>query len=149
MDIKDTIRTLLQDGLILVFNQDKLDIVKTAQALIKAGVNNMEVTCRIKKPLEKLKRLRAELPDFVAGAASLIDSRQMLALYNRANPDNTLPTVDRCVDAGAISCFAGQLQRRDLQKICRRHTHDPWMRYGHRSDRSVFQRGEPLQDIPG
>ena len=101
MDIKGTIATLLRDGLILVFNQDKLDIVKTAQALIKAGVNNMEVTCRIKKPLEKLKRLRAELPDFVAGAASLIDSRQMLALYNRVNPDNTLPTVDRCVDAGA------------------------------------------------
>jgi len=101
MDIKDTIRTLLQDGLILVFNQDKLDIVKTAESLIKAGVNNMEVTCRIKKPLEKLQRLRAELPDFVAGSASLIDSRQMLALYNKANPDNPLPTVEQTVDAGA------------------------------------------------
>ncbi len=101
MDIKDTIRTLLKDGLILVFNQDKLDIVKTAQALIKAGVNNMEVTCRIKKPLEKLQCLRAELPDFVAGAASLIDSRQMLALYNKANADDPLPTVEQTVDAGA------------------------------------------------
>ncbi len=101
MDIKDTIITLLRDGLILVFNQDKLDIVKTAQALIKAGVNNMEVTCRIKKPLEKLQRLRAEMPDFVAGAASLIDSPEMLALYNKANPDNPLPTVEQTVDAGA------------------------------------------------
>lgn len=101
MDIKDTIRTLLKDGLILVFNQDKLDIVKTAESLIKAGVNNMEVTCRIKKPLEKLQRLRAELPDFVAGAASLIDSRQMLALHNKANPDSPLPTVEQTVDAGA------------------------------------------------
>jgi len=99
--IKDTIRTLLRDGLILVFNQDKLDIVKTAQALIKGGVNNMEVTCRIKKPLEKLQRLRAELPDFVAGAASLIDSHQMVALYNKANPDDPLPTVEQTVDAGA------------------------------------------------
>jgi len=101
MDIKSTITTLLKDGLILVFNQDKLDIVKTAQALIKAGVNNMEVTCRIKKPLEKLERLRVELPDFVAGAASLIDLRQMLALYNKANPDDPLPTVEQTVDAGA------------------------------------------------
>jgi 2-keto-3-deoxy-6-phosphogluconate aldolase len=101
MDIKGTITTLLQDGLILVFNQDKLDIVKTAQSLIKAGVNNMEVTCRIKRPLEKLQRLRAELPDFVAGAASLIDSPEMLALYNKANPDNPLPTVEQTVDAGA------------------------------------------------
>ena len=54
MDIESTIRTLLKDGLILVFNQDKLDIVETAKALVKAGVNNMEVTCRISKPLEKM-----------------------------------------------------------------------------------------------
>jgi 2-dehydro-3-deoxyphosphogluconate aldolase/(4S)-4-hydroxy-2-oxoglutarate aldolase len=74
MDIKNTITTLLRDGLILVFNQDKLDVVRTAEALIEAGVNNMEVTCRIKKPLEKLETLCKELPDFVAGAASLIVS---------------------------------------------------------------------------
>ena len=73
MDIKTTLTTILKDGFILVFNEDKLDIVKTAQALINAGINNMEVTCRIKKPLEKLSRLRKELPDFVAGAASLVE----------------------------------------------------------------------------
>ncbi|GAH79100.1 unnamed protein product, partial [marine sediment metagenome] len=85
MDIRKTITTLLRDGFILVFNQDKLDVVKTAQALIRAGVNNMEITCRISKPLEKMKRLREELPDFVVGAASLIDSPEMLAVYNKAN----------------------------------------------------------------
>ncbi|MHC4302239.1 MAG: hypothetical protein ACYS7Y_33690 [Planctomycetota bacterium] len=54
MDVKGTVGTLLRDGLILVFNQDKLDVVETAKALIEAGVNNMEVTCRISRPLEKL-----------------------------------------------------------------------------------------------
>ena len=73
MDIKTIITTLLRDGFILVFNQDKLDIVKTAEALLAAGIGNMEVTCRISKPLEKLARLRKEMPDFVAGSASLID----------------------------------------------------------------------------
>jgi 2-dehydro-3-deoxyphosphogluconate aldolase/(4S)-4-hydroxy-2-oxoglutarate aldolase len=101
MDIKGTITTLLRDGLILVFNQDKLDVVKTAQALIKAGVNNMEVTCRIKKPLEKLTTLCNELPDFVAGAASLIDSPEMLDVYNKANPDDPLPSLTQLADAGA------------------------------------------------
>jgi len=101
MDIKSTITTLLRDGFILVFNQDKLDVVKTAEALIKAGVNNMEVTCRISKPLEKLGRLRKELPDFVAGVASLIDSREMLAVYNKANPQDPLPSVQEVADAGA------------------------------------------------
>jgi 2-keto-3-deoxy-6-phosphogluconate aldolase len=116
MDLKNTITTLLRDGFILVFNQDKLDIVKTADALVKAGVNNMEVTCRIKRPLEKLTRLRKELPDFVAGAASLIDSKAMLDIYNKANPNRQdalrqdglptlrqdgLPTLRQAVDAGA------------------------------------------------
>jgi 2-dehydro-3-deoxyphosphogluconate aldolase/(4S)-4-hydroxy-2-oxoglutarate aldolase len=101
VDIKSTITMLLKDGLILVFNQDSLDVVKTAEALIKAGVNNMEVTCRISKPLEKLKRLRKELPDFVAGSASLIDQPKMLDVYNKANPQYPLPTLEQVVDAGA------------------------------------------------
>jgi len=103
MDIKSTITTLLRDGLILVFNQDKLDVVRTAEALIKAGVNNIEVTCRIKKPLEKLQRLRKELPDFVAGVASLIDSPEMLGVYNKAKPQDPLPSLQQVADAG--SCF--------------------------------------------
>ena len=78
MDIKQAITTLLRDGFILVFNQDKLDVVRVAEALIEAGVNNMEVTCRISKPLEKIKRLSKKLPDFVVGAASLIDFPAML-----------------------------------------------------------------------
>jgi 2-dehydro-3-deoxyphosphogluconate aldolase/(4S)-4-hydroxy-2-oxoglutarate aldolase len=101
MNIKSTIETLLRDGFILVFNQDKLDVVKTAEALIKAGVNNMEVTCRIKQPLEKMSRLHKELPDFATGAASLVDSPQMLELYNKAHPEDPLPSLDQVVDAGA------------------------------------------------
>ena len=101
MDIKSTITTLLRDGFILVFNQNKLDVVKTAEALMKAGVDNMEVTCRINRPLEKLERLRKELPDFAAGSASLIDWPQMLDVYNKANPQDPLPSVQQVVDAGA------------------------------------------------
>jgi 2-dehydro-3-deoxyphosphogluconate aldolase/(4S)-4-hydroxy-2-oxoglutarate aldolase len=101
MELKSVIQTLLKDGLILVFNQDKLDVVKTAEALIKAGVNNMEVTCRIKKPLEKLQCLCEELPDFIAGAASLIDSPEMLDVYNKAKLDDPLPSLSQVADAGA------------------------------------------------
>ncbi len=101
MNIQTTITTLLKDGFILVFNQDKLDIVKTAEALVAAGIGNMEVTCRIKQPLEKLSRLRKELPDFVAGAASLIDWPDMLKVYNAAHADDPLPTLQQVVDAGA------------------------------------------------
>ena len=121
MDIKSTITTLLRDGFILVFNQDKLDVVKTAEALMKAGVNNMEVTCRISKPLEKLGRLRKELPDFVAGVASLIDSSTMLDVYNKANPQDPLPSVQEVVDAGA--CYlvsAGNFSDETFKKFAAR-----------------------------
>ena len=101
MDIKSTITTLLRDGFVLVFNQDKLDIVKTAEALVKAGVNNMEVTCRISNPLDKLVRVRKELPDFAAGMASLVDAPAMLDIYNKANPQDPLPSVQEAADAGA------------------------------------------------
>jgi len=101
MNAKNTITTLLKDGFILVFNQDKLDIVKTAEALIEAGINNMEVTCRISNPLEKLSRLRKELPDFAAGVASLVDSSAMLDVYNKSHPQDPLPSVEQVVQAGA------------------------------------------------
>ena len=101
MDITTTIETLLRDGFILVFNQNQLDLVKTAEALMTAGINNMEVTCRIDKPLEKLERLREELPDFVAGAASLIDWPDMLDVYNKRHPNDPLPSLQQVVDAGA------------------------------------------------
>ncbi len=101
MDIKATIETLLRDGFILVFNQNQLDLVKTAEALMTAGINNMEVTCRIDKPLEKLAQLRKALPEFVAGAASLIDWPDMLDLYNKKHTDDPLPSLQQVVDAGA------------------------------------------------
>ena len=61
----------------------------------------MEVTCRIKQPLEKMSRLRQELPDFATGSASLIDSPEMLDIYNKAHPQDPLPSVSQVVDAGA------------------------------------------------
>jgi len=101
MKIKDVVKTLLKDGFILVFNMDKLDVVKTAQALIDAGIYNMEITCRITDPLKKIERLRKELPEFMAGAASLVDNPRMLEIYNKANSQDPLPTVQQAVDAGS------------------------------------------------
>ena len=70
MNIETTITTLLKDGFILVFNQNQLDLVKTAEALMTAGINNMEVTCRIDKPLEKLERSVG----FLRGATGFVPS---------------------------------------------------------------------------
>jgi 2-dehydro-3-deoxyphosphogluconate aldolase/(4S)-4-hydroxy-2-oxoglutarate aldolase len=74
--------------------------VKTAQALAEAGIGNMEVTCRIRNPLDKIRHLKQAMPEFCVGAASLIDSPSMLKRYNTQFPDDPLPSVDEVVDAG-------------------------------------------------
>ncbi len=101
MKAKKCVEALVRDGFILVFNQDKLDVVKTAEALSQAGIHNMEVTCRIQNPLAKIERLRKELPEFVVGAASLIDCPGTLKTYNEAHADDPLPTVKEAANSGA------------------------------------------------
>lgn len=101
MDIVRCIDCLLRDGFVLVFNQDKLDVVRTAYALAEAGISNMEVTCRIQKPLEKIKKLRKEMPEFVIGAASLIDHPELLKRYDHRHRRDPLPSVDQAIDSGA------------------------------------------------
>ena len=101
MKVDKCVETLVRDGFILVFNQDKLDVVKTAEALLQAGIHNVEITCRIQKPLAKIERLRKELPDFVVGAASLIDCPGTIKAYNETHTDDPLPTLKEAANCGA------------------------------------------------
>ena len=101
MDIKSVIEVIVRDGFILVFNEDCLDVVRTAAALQEAGICQMEVTCRIRRPLAKIERLRDELPEFVVGSASLIDYDRVLARHNAARLDDPLPTPAQSLDSGA------------------------------------------------
>jgi len=118
MALKETLTTLLRDGFILVFNQDRLDIVRTAEAVARAGLSNMEVTCRINQPLEKIARLRREMPDMVIGAASLVDSPGMLARYNAAHAADPLPSVQQVVDAGvAYVVSAGNFRPETYEQL--------------------------------
>lgn len=101
MEIKNVLTQIVRDGFILVFNQDKLDVAETAKALVKAGIYNMEVTCRIQKPLEKISILKREMPEFVTGAASLVDFDGLLKSYNGLSICDPLPSVDEVVESGA------------------------------------------------
>ena len=98
-----TLETLIRDGFLLVYNSEVLDIVETARALQKAGIHNMEVTCRIRDSVGRLRRLKRELPDFKAGAASLMDFPRTRKRLNARNgdPAKVLPGVSEMVEAGA------------------------------------------------
>lgn len=98
----DTLLTLVRDGFILVYNSESLDIVETARALQKAGIHNMEVTCRIRDAAAKLCRLKREVPGFKAGAASLLDYPVSRERFNaRTDAGKALPSIGELVEAGA------------------------------------------------
>lgn len=97
----ETLTTVVRDGFILVYNSETLDIVETARALQRAGINNMEVTCRISDAPAKLKRLKQAEPDFKAGAASLLDYPTTRARYNARRPGKGLPDIAEMAEAGA------------------------------------------------
>jgi len=121
MQVEQAVETLLRDGFVLVFNQDKLDVVRTAEALMRAGVNNMEVTCRIRRPLEKLQLLRRTFDEFVVGVASLVDWPGVVEAYNRIHGEDPLPTVEQAVEAGA--CYlvsAGNFRDETYQRYAGR-----------------------------
>jgi 2-dehydro-3-deoxyphosphogluconate aldolase / (4S)-4-hydroxy-2-oxoglutarate aldolase len=99
--LSSTLTTLVRDGFILVYNSETLDIVETARALQNAGINNMEVTCRIKDAAAKLRRLKNEVPGFQAGAASLLDYPVTVSRFNAKNPGKALPSIAEMIDAGA------------------------------------------------
>src|SRR5437899_4040243 len=97
--LRATLETLVRDGFLLVYNSETLDIVETAKALQKAGISNMEVTCRIRDAAGRLRRLKRELPEFKAGAASLMDFPRARERFNRRSDDPTkaLPDVAEMV----------------------------------------------------
>jgi len=117
MTIKKTVENIVKDGFILVFNNDKLDVVKTAKALARAGIGNMEVTCRISTPLRKIKRLRKEMADFTIGAASLIDFPGMFEKYNSSHSQDSLPDLEQVAEAGVdYLVSAGNFREESYQK---------------------------------
>lgn len=104
MTRKKSIRNILRDGFIFVHTHDDIEPLETARALDKAGFSNMEITCRIKAPLEALEKIKQEMPDFTVGMASLIDDPACLKRFSRAGLN--LPSLKEAVDAGADYCVS-------------------------------------------
>lgn len=69
--------SLHQTGVIAVLMLDDAeDAVPVAKALLAGGVRAIELTLRTDAAIESLKRLRAETPDMIAGAGTILTPRQ-------------------------------------------------------------------------
>jgi 2-dehydro-3-deoxyphosphogluconate aldolase/(4S)-4-hydroxy-2-oxoglutarate aldolase len=66
-----------ESGVIAVLVVDKLeDSVPLARALLEGGIQTMELTLRTPVALEALKRIRAEVPEMVAGIGTILTPEQ-------------------------------------------------------------------------
>jgi len=69
---------LHRTGVIAVLVIDKPDdAVPVAKALLAGGVNCMELTLRTPAAMEALRRVRAEVPDMIAGVGTILTPQQV------------------------------------------------------------------------
>ncbi len=96
-----SLMSIVKSGYIPFFDgTENLDVLRLIEALIKGGVENMEVSCRNSTALKTIEVISKEAPEFIVGAASLIDSPQLLTQYNKIK-SKFLPSPEQSVDAGA------------------------------------------------
>lgn len=70
--------TLRRTGVIAVLMIDRADdAVPLARALLAGGVDCIELTLRTEAALDSLRRIRAEVPEMVAGVGTILTPRQV------------------------------------------------------------------------
>jgi 2-dehydro-3-deoxyphosphogluconate aldolase / (4S)-4-hydroxy-2-oxoglutarate aldolase len=67
-------------GIVAVLILDRVeDAVQVARALVAGGINAIELTFRTLTALEALKAIRAEVPEVIAGAGTILNADQVRA----------------------------------------------------------------------
>src|SRR5262245_58576804 len=71
-------RRISRGGIVAVLILDRVeDAVPVARALLEGGVNAIELTFRTPAALEALKQVRAEVPDMIVGAGTILTPEQV------------------------------------------------------------------------
>lgn len=97
---KATVLTkILCKGILPIVVPDTLPPMKCLEALMKSGVEAVEVSCRNPKAGEIIKEGKKEFPEMAIGAASLIED----GLYRKhlVNCGNVVPTIDEMIELGS------------------------------------------------
>jgi 2-dehydro-3-deoxyphosphogluconate aldolase/(4S)-4-hydroxy-2-oxoglutarate aldolase len=78
----DAIASILSDGPVIpvIVIEDVAHAVPLAQALVAGGVRVLEVTLRTEAALESIRRIRAEVPDAIVGAGTVLTPANLQAV---------------------------------------------------------------------
>jgi 2-dehydro-3-deoxyphosphogluconate aldolase/(4S)-4-hydroxy-2-oxoglutarate aldolase len=97
-DLADRIR---RAGVVATLTiDDSNDAVPLAKALLEGGIDCLELTLRTKTALDAIRRIRAELPDVLVGAGTVLTPAQ----------------VSECVEAGTAFAVAPGMNRRVVEE---------------------------------
>jgi 2-dehydro-3-deoxyphosphogluconate aldolase/(4S)-4-hydroxy-2-oxoglutarate aldolase len=72
-----TLRVSKMGVVAVIIIDDPLDAVPLAQALKAGGITAIELTLRTPRALEAIKRIRAEMPDVLIGAGTVLNPAQL------------------------------------------------------------------------
>ncbi len=99
----DELRQELQHaGVIAVLMIDRADdAVPLARALLAGGVNCIELTLRTNAALESLRRIRAEVPEIIAGVGTILTPEQVNAAQEHSAAFGVAPGMNPRVVAEA------------------------------------------------
>lgn len=102
----DVLERLGQSGVVpVVVIEDVKNAVPTAEALLKGGVDVMEITLRTKAGLDSIKAVAANCPDVLVGAGTVLTLDQCKACVQGGakfivSPGFNRPLVTWCVENG-------------------------------------------------
>lgn len=85
---------------VLVINHED-DAPRIAEALLKGGINAIELTLRTPAALPALRRIRQEFPDLIAGVGTILSPDQVDAARDAGGAFGVAPGVSRRVLARA------------------------------------------------
>lgn len=98
MNRNEVLGKIVCGGLVPIVVDDRLPAEACAEAVLQAGLEALEISCRHPRSLEAIGRVKARFPNLAVGAASLIEDgpyRDFLA------KGKAVPTIDEAAGAGA------------------------------------------------
>ena len=99
-ELRTSLRKAAVIAVLVIDNSD--DAVPTVKALLRGGVNAIELTLRTEGALDALEKIRNEAPEILAGVGTILNEDQVRAVKARGAPFGVSPGLNpKVVEAAA------------------------------------------------
>ena len=100
-ELRASLRKTAVIAVLVIDNSD--DAVQAAKALLRGGIDAIELTLRTPSALDALEKIRGETPEIIAGVGTILNEEQVKAAKARGAPFGVSPGLNLNVVAAAAS----------------------------------------------